>query len=230
MLLDGPKAAGSVVEVSAAPIRDPAGAITGTILVARDITRARQLARQLSHQATHDALTGLVNRTEFERRLAQALASATTEGGKHAVGFVDLDGFKRINDACGHIAGDELLQQVSDLLRGSMRTRDTVARLGGDEFGILLEHCGPAKATRIAEEIRRTISDHRFTCGGRTYTIGASIGIVPVRDGGVSPTQLLRAADAACYQAKHQGGNRVHLTLGPGRHMARRDGAHRAAS
>ena len=166
----------------------------------------------MSHQATHDALTGLVNRAEFERRLTHALVSAAKEGCKHALGFLDLDGFKRINDACGHLAGDKLLQELSDLLRGSMRARDTVARLGGDEFGILLEHCSPAKAVRMVEEIRKIISDHRFTCDGRTYSIGASIGIVPVRPDSASPTQLLRAADFACYQAKRRGGNRVQLS------------------
>jgi diguanylate cyclase (GGDEF)-like protein/PAS domain S-box-containing protein len=208
----GPDTARRVVDVSAAPIREPDGTITGVILIARDVTHARQLARQLSHQATHDALTGLVNRTEFERRLSQALVSAAKEGSRHAVGFLDLDGFKRINDSCGHLAGDELLQELSNLLRGSMRARDTVARLGGDEFGILLEHCSSSKAVRIAEEIRKTLRDHRFACGGRTYRIGASIGIVPVRGHSTSSTQLLHAADFACYQAKRRGGNRVHLS------------------
>jgi diguanylate cyclase (GGDEF)-like protein len=183
------------------------------ILIARDVTHARQLARQLSHQATHDALTDLVNRAEFERRLTQALESAATQGGTHALGFLDLDGFKRINDVCGHLAGDELLRELGALLRGCMRARDTVARLGGDEFGILLEHCSPAKAVRIAEEMRKVINDHRFTCGGRTHSMGVSIGIVPVRGHSASPTQLLSAADAACYQAKRRGGNRVQLSL-----------------
>jgi diguanylate cyclase (GGDEF)-like protein/PAS domain S-box-containing protein len=211
-LLDGPDTGRRVVEVSAAPVRNPSGAVTGTILIARDITHARQVVQQLSHQATHDALTGLVNRAEFERRLTQALVSAAKEGCKHALGFLDLDGFKRINDACGHLAGDELLQELSDLLRGVMRARDTVARLGGDEFGILLEHCSPGKAVRIAEEMRKVINDHRFICGERTYSMGVSIGIVPVRGDSASPTQLLSAADAACYQAKRKGGNRVQLS------------------
>jgi diguanylate cyclase (GGDEF)-like protein len=211
-LLGGPDTARRVVDVSAAPIQEPDGPITGVILIARDVTHARQLTRQLSHLATHDALTGLVNRTEFERRLSQALVSAAKEGSRHALGFLDLDGFKRINDACGHLAGDELLQKLGDLLRGLMRARDTVGRLGGDEFGILLEHCSTSKAGRIAEEIRRTISDHRFTCGGKTHRIGASIGIVPVRGDSVSPTQLLCTADFACYQAKRRGGNRIQLS------------------
>jgi diguanylate cyclase (GGDEF)-like protein/PAS domain S-box-containing protein len=212
-LLDGRVATRRVVDVSAAPIRNPAGVVTGTILIARDVTHARQMVQELSHQATHDALTGLVNRAEFERRLTQALVSAANEGCKHALGFLDLDGFKRINDACGHLAGDELLQELSALLRHCMRARDTVARLGGDEFGILLEHCSPGKAVRIAEEMRKMINAHRFTCGERTYSLGVSIGIVPVRGDSESPTQLLSAADAACYQAKRRGGNRVQLSV-----------------
>jgi diguanylate cyclase (GGDEF)-like protein len=201
-----------VLDVTAAPMRRPDGSIAGVLLVARDVTRASRIVRQLSHQATHDALTGLVNRSEFERRLSQALVSAAEQGSRHALGFLDLDGFKRINDVCGHHAGDELLQELSELLRRGMRTRDTVARLGGDEFGILLEHCSPAKAVRIVQAIRKVISDHRFTCGGMTHRIGASIGIVPVRAGGATAPELLRAADQACYQAKHRGGNRIQLS------------------
>lgn len=212
ILLEGRETTRRAVDVSAAPIRNPAGAVTGTILIARDVTHARQVVQQLSHQATHDALTGLVNRAEFERRLTQALASAKA-GCKHALGFLDLDGFKRINDACGHLAGDELLQELSALLRHCARARDTVARLGGDEFGILLEHCTTGKAVRIAEEVRKAINSHRFTCGERTHSLGVSIGIVPVRGGSASPAQLLSAADAACYQAKRRGGNRVQLSV-----------------
>jgi diguanylate cyclase (GGDEF)-like protein/PAS domain S-box-containing protein len=211
-LLDSTGSPSRVVEVAAAPIRRREGPAIGVILIARDITQALQTARRLSDQATHDALTGLVNRTEFERRLTQALESASKEGSRHAIGFVDLDGFKRINDACGHYAGDELLRELSALLRQGMRARDTLARLGGDEFGILLEHCSPAKAVRLADEIRRTVADHSFTCRGKTFTISLSVGIVPIRNGNSSTTQLLCAADTACYQAKRQGGDRVQLS------------------
>ena len=147
------------------------GATTGAAVVARDVTRARRIAEELAHQATHDALTGLVNRPEFERRLARALASSETGHGEHAVCFLDLDGFKTVNDACGHLAGDELLRQLSDLMRDRMRARDTLARLGGDEFGLPLEHCGLARAARVAGKIREAITDHRFTLGEVTYGI-----------------------------------------------------------
>jgi diguanylate cyclase (GGDEF)-like protein/PAS domain S-box-containing protein len=198
------------LDITATPIRDSLGAITGAAMVARDVTHARRIARELSHQATHDALTGLVNRTEFERRLTRALANAAGGHGEHAVCFLDLDGFKKVNDVCGHLAGDEMLRQLSDLMRDRMRSRDTLARLGGDEFGLLLEHCGLPRATRIAAEIRKAISAYHFTFGAGTHGVGASIGIVPIRGGG-QPTEVLRAADSACYLAKRAGGNRIHV-------------------
>lgn len=199
------------LDISSAPVRDRAGGIVGTALVVRDVTHARLLARQLSHQATHDALTGLVNRTEFERRLARAVAAAAAEHAEHALCFLDLDGFKLVNDSCGHLAGDELLRQLSDLMRERMRSRDTLARLGGDEFGVLLEHCRLATAARIAEEIRSAVETYRFTANDQTYAVGVSIGIVPIRGTGDQPGELLRAADSACYEAKRCGGNRIQV-------------------
>lgn len=103
-----------------------------------------------------------------------------------------------------------MLRQLSDLMRDRMRSRDTLARMGGDEFGLLLEHCGLPKATRIAGQIRDAISAYQFTFGEATYGVGASIGIVPIRPGG-RPAVVLRAADAACYLAKRAGGNRIHV-------------------
>jgi diguanylate cyclase (GGDEF)-like protein/PAS domain S-box-containing protein len=202
---------GRILDVSAAPIRDASGAITGSVVVVRDMTQARMIARQLSHRATHDALTGLVNRVEFERRLAHALASAATEGSEHALCFLDLDRFKKVNDAWGHLAGDELLRQLSTMLRDRMRSRDTLGRLGGDEFGLLLEHCRPAKALRIAEAIRRAIDSFRFTIDGDVCRIAASIGIIPIRANSGLGRDVLRAADTACYLAKRGGGNRTHV-------------------
>jgi len=197
------------LDVSIGPLRDASGAITGATIIARDVTRARYIAKELAHQATHDPLTGLVNRSEFERRLTRALVG-TEDGGEHALCFLDLDGFKAVNDACGHFAGDELLRQLSALMRERMRARDTLARLGGDEFGVLLEHCGLTRAARVADEIRKAITGHRFTCGEATYRVGVSIGIVPVRPGG-RPREVLREADTACYVAKRAGGNRIQV-------------------
>ena len=197
------------LDISVTPIHE-GGHLAGAAVVARDVTHARLIARQLSHQATHDALTGLVNRREFERRLGRALTSAAEEHAEHVLCFLDLDGFKQVNDACGHQAGDELLRQLSDVMRERMRSRDTLGRLGGDEFGLLLEHCRLATAERIAEEIRAAIEGHRFAVDGGSYAVGVSIGIVPIRGGG-EPSEVLRAADDACYGAKRRGGNRIQV-------------------
>jgi diguanylate cyclase (GGDEF)-like protein len=202
-----------MLDVSIGPVRDASGAITGAAVVARDVTHARHLAKELAHQATHDALTGLVNRREFERRLARALSAAADDGGEHALCFLDLDGFKTVNDAAGHLAGDELLRRLSGVMREHMRARDTLARLGGDEFGVLLEHCGLARAGRLADDIRKAIAGHSFVVGGIGYPIGVSIGIVPIVGPG-RPREVLQAADSACYAAKRAGGNRIQVQDG----------------
>jgi diguanylate cyclase (GGDEF)-like protein/PAS domain S-box-containing protein len=201
-----------VLDLTTTPIRDAAGTITGATVLARDVTRARLIAHELSHQAAHDPLTGLVNRREFEERLGRALASGAGERREHAVCFIDLDGFKRVNDTCGHGAGDEVLRQLSEVMGGQLRSRDTLARLGGDEFGLLLEHCGPARAARIADKIRAAICAYRFTRGTETYAVGASIGVVTLEAGRGQPGDVIRAADAACYRAKRAGGNRIQLS------------------
>ncbi|HET9726531.1 MAG TPA: EAL domain-containing protein, partial [Gemmatimonadales bacterium] len=202
------------LDLSATPIRDADGAVTGAAVLARDVTQARRIARQLAHQATHDPLTGLVNRTEFERRLTHVLAGTAGARAQHALCFLDLDGFKRVNDASGHQAGDELLRQLSELMRERMRSRDTLARLGGDEFGVLLEHCRRPQAERVAEQLRKAVAGHRFMVDGRTYTVGASIGVVPIRSG-MRPAEAVRLADAACYAAKRSGGDRVFVSDAP---------------
>jgi diguanylate cyclase (GGDEF)-like protein len=156
-----------------------------------------------------------VNRSEFERRLANALVSAAEGPAHHAVCYLDLDGFKQVNDASGHAVGDELLRQLSEVMRERMRSRDTLARLGGDEFGLLLEHCERPQAERIAEDIRKGIGGYRLTAGEHTYAVGASIGVVPLRPG-MRPAEVIRAADAACYRAKRVGGDRVEVSSGAG--------------
>lgn len=198
---------------SVAPIRGLDNYISGYVVVFSDVTEARRLAKRLSYQATHDSLTGLVNRAEFERRLDRLLRP--TEGaalaGDHAVCFLDLDHFKVVNDTCGHLAGDDLLQRVAEALRSRVRSRDTVARLGGDEFGILMEHCSIQQATRIGESLRRAVAGLRFARDGRVFRVGASIGLAAVSPGLATRTEVLRAADHACYSAKEAGRDRVRV-------------------
>jgi diguanylate cyclase (GGDEF)-like protein/PAS domain S-box-containing protein len=175
-----------------------------------DITEAHELSQQLSYEATHDALTGLVNRREFESQLHRAIDSCQNE--LHALCYLDLDEFKTINDNCGHIAGDELLRQLAQILQTRVRSNDTLARLGGDEFGLLLHNCTIDDAEAVAIGLLKAIGQHQFVWGRNTFAIGASIGLVPIRAPLRGITQLMQAADAACYTAKHEGRNRIHIS------------------
>jgi len=200
------------IQANAAPIRDREGSVVGAVMVFNDVSRERRMKRLLSYQAAHDALTGLINRREFENRLGAALESARENpGARHVMVYVDLDQFKVVNDTCGHSAGDQLLRQVTGLLQTRIRTTDTLARLGGDEFGILLENCALDMAMRIAESLRQAIRDYRFTWHGTTLQVGASIGLVELTRDTQSVASLLSAADVACYSAKDGGRNRVHI-------------------
>jgi diguanylate cyclase (GGDEF)-like protein/PAS domain S-box-containing protein len=199
------------IEDSAAPIRDRSGEIVGAVVVFRDVTKERRLKRALSYQASHDALTGLINRREFDNRLADALLAAQEDRGPHALLYVDLDQFKVVNDTCGHSAGDRLLRDVTGLLQAHVRSADTIARLGGDEFGILVQTCSVEQAARIAENIRQAIREYRFTWELNTSSIGASIGVVEITRETESVASLLSAADIACYAAKDAGRNRIHV-------------------
>ncbi len=213
-----------LIEDSAAPIRDRLGNIIGAVMVFYDVTQMRHTPHLLSYHATHDALTGLVNRREFERRLADLLVRAKNLGQQHAFCYIDLDQFKVINDTCGHAVGDKLLRQLTYLLQEGMRDTDTLARLGGDEFGVLLENCPLDRALRIAEGLRKVIKDFRFSWQGRTFDLGASIGLVPINIDSVSPEEALSEADAACYVAKEKGRNRVQIFQPGNLELAKRHG------
>ncbi len=189
-----------------------------------DITEAHELSRQLSFEASHDALTGLINRREFELRLQRALESALGTQARHALCYMDLDNFKVINDTCGHIAGDELLRQLATTLGTRIRSHDALARLGGDEFGVLLHDCPLENAAQIANELLQVIEQFQFVWGTSAFFIGASIGVVPIDGHQRRVTQVLSAADAACYAAKDQGRNRVHVYREDDSVVARRHG------
>lgn len=170
-----------------------------------------QATARLVYQASHDALTGLINRREFERRLERLLQSAQQQGREHALCYMDLDQFKVINDSCGHAAGDELLRQLALLLKSNLRERDTLARLGGDEFALLLENCGQEDAIQVADLFRAEVQRFRFKWGDRIFAVGISVGMVAItRDSGTA-ANLLSAADAACYVAKDRGRNQIHV-------------------
>ena len=212
------------IELAASPIRDQAGEVTGAVVLLHDVTELRGLHRQMSYQATHDALTGLVNRREFERRLEEAADVARRGEATHMLCYLDLDRFKIVNDSSGHLAGDSMLREVAKLLREAVRDSDTVARLGGDEFGMLLVGCPLDKARQIADDVCRSVAQYRFVWHDRVFTIGVSIGLIEIGREAGSVEQMLAAADSACYVAKKEGAGRVSVYSARDEALARNSG------
>ena len=199
------------VEATASPIRGADGDVSGVAVMLHDVSELRGLTQQMSYQASHDALTGLVNRREFERRLGEALEIARAGRQGHVMCYLDLDRFKAVNDTSGHLAGDNMLREVASLIREAVRDSDTVARLGGDEFGVLLVGCPLEKARQISDDILRAIAEYRFIWKDRIFSVGVSIGIVELTGESNSLEEILTAADSACYVAKKQGDSHVHV-------------------
>ncbi|WP_161796913.1 PAS domain S-box protein [Devosia soli] len=189
----------------ASPVRTPEGRISGAVLVFQDVTQSRALQRQLAHSASHDDLTGLPNRVAFDRALNHAIASARDQRRRHCLLYIDLDRFKPVNDTAGHAAGDALLKQVAETIRGACREHDLPARIGGDEFAVLLEDCPPTNGREIGEKIGRAIASLVFSWVGRDYRIGASIGLTTIAQSPASALGFMGEADAACYAAKAGG-------------------------
>ena len=211
------------IDISVAAIRDSENNTIGTVLVFRDVTAQRKLAHELSHQATHDTLTGLVNRPEFERRLSHLLASATSYG-PHALLYLDLDQFKVVNDTCGHTAGDDLLRQISALCALNcvlgIRSRGSVATSSAYCWSTVRSQ----RPNALRTQLRELLQGFRFGWQDKTFTIGVSIGLVPIVERGETLSSLFSAADAACYAAKDMGRNRVHVYQADDRMMTQRDG------
>jgi len=199
------------IEASIAPMKSTSGDLLGAVIVIQDVSHTRLLTRQLSYQASHDMLTGLYNRRKFEEYLGELIDDISEENRQHSLLYLDLDNFKIVNDSCGHVAGDELLKQLPILFNKVLRSADIVARLGGDEFGVILENCDLGKAENIAEKVRQTIKDYRFVWGDRTFEIGVSIGAIGINADNSNISQILSAADMACYAAKDSGRNSVHV-------------------
>lgn len=211
------------IQDSIAPIRNKTGIAIGAVVVFNDVSEARRLTKKLSWQACHDALTGLANRLEFERQLSFLLDSAQNNDKQHFFLFMDLDQFKLINDTCGHIAGDELLKQLSRSFETTIRGNDTLARLGGDEFGVLLESCPLKRAITIAEDIRQLVASMKFTWDGKSFQISVSIGVVPINAQSGKEIEIMGLADAACYKAKNDGRNQIQLLQGHDQIVSRRN-------
>jgi len=199
------------VEMTASPIKGPDGSMGGVVVIMHDVTETRGLAQQMSYQAAHDPLTGLINRREFERRIEGSMHSVRDGEGSHVLCYLDLDRFKAVNDTCGHMAGDNLLREVSALIKDQVRESDFVARLGGDEFGMLLFGCPLTKARQIADDVIRAVRDYRFVWQDKIFTIGVSIGLVEIGKESGTIKDILSAADSACYVAKQRGRGQAHV-------------------
>ncbi|ATE62225.1 GGDEF domain-containing protein [Thauera sinica] len=171
--------------------------------------RVEEATGQLAYQALHDPLTGLPNRRAFEQALEDAVLASRRAADHGALCFIDLDRFKEVNDTCGHAAGDALLQEIGDLIRHRVRAQDLICRVGGDEFALILRGCSPEDARRIAEGLGEAVETHAFEWDGRTFRVGASIGLARIDDHTRSPSDVLKAADIACYEAKRNGRGRV---------------------
>jgi diguanylate cyclase (GGDEF)-like protein/PAS domain S-box-containing protein len=187
----------------------PGDRTQGTIWVITDVTQDHRQHEQLSWAASHDKLTGLSNRAAFEVLLEEATLHAATQ--PFCALFIDLDRFKEVNDSSGHAAGDALLREIAGRLSSQLRSGDTVARLGGDEFAVLLPTCPIPQATALAETLRLAVEEYTLDWDGTSHSVGASIGLVCVNGRHATAADVLKAADAACYQAKRQGRNRVSL-------------------
>jgi diguanylate cyclase (GGDEF)-like protein len=197
------------VSLTLSPIRNPSGEVSGVAAIARDITARMRAETDLAHQARHDHLTGLPNRLLLADRLEASIARATRSGLKTAVIYLDLDGFKLVNDTLGHEAGDGLLKQVTDRLQSCIRDPDTLARMGGDEFMLVINEVPDGRAALVVAERLATALRKPLPLAGRDFFATASMGIALFPDDGMDVSTLRRNADAAMYQAKRAGKDRI---------------------
>ena len=218
------------VSGTAAPMHNAQGEVIGCVVALQDVRQSREMTHRLSHQASRDSLTGLYNRQSFEGQLKALLEEGGDRDCQHALFYLDLDQFKIVNDTGGHVAGDELLRQLCDVLHSCFRHDDVVARLGGDEFGVLLKCCPPEQAIQVAEKLVGCFEKFRFTWGNNVFQVGVSVGLVPFRLGETDLASLLSASDMACYAAKEAGGNRIHVYAPTDDVLATRQGEMRWAT
>ncbi|MCK5336321.1 MAG: diguanylate cyclase [Gammaproteobacteria bacterium] len=181
----------------------------GLVVTFQDVTKARELNQTLSYQATHDPLTGLYNRMAFEEKLENRIKDSRNKKQSHILCFLDLDHFKEVNDSAGHVAGDELLIELTKIFSKHVRNSDFLARMGGDEFAIILENCNTDKALDITEDIRHEIDEYRFEWLDKKYHVSVSIGITIITSNAKDNAHVLAQADKACYLAKESGRNLI---------------------
>lgn len=200
-----------IIRDTTTPIRDYNSNIVGAVVIFDDFSTLHAMAEKLVYQASHDDLTGLYNRREFENQLDLSLNETKQSQSENTVFFIDLDQFKIVNDSCGHVAGDQLLKQISQLLKSKIREHDIIARLGGDEFGIILRNCPEDNAIKLAGVILGVMQSFIFYWGNQHFNVGACLGLVTLNSKFINTSDILMAADSACYLAKEIGRNSMHI-------------------
>ncbi|MCX2895704.1 EAL domain-containing protein [Stenotrophomonas lactitubi] len=178
--------------------------------IVEDVSQNHALAREIEHHASHDPLTGLINRREIERLLEKSLLQVRTDGGTHALGYINLDHFKLVNDSFGHAAGDQMLRSFAEYLVGAVRDGDWVGRLGADEFAVFLARANQDEAKRVLQRLIRNLGQATFPVSEGSPQLSCSVGVVEVTAEAPDANWLMSAADSACYAAKQAGRNRVH--------------------
>jgi diguanylate cyclase (GGDEF)-like protein len=200
-----------LINIQAVALRNSVNHIDGCLLIFRDTSQAGRESHRLNWQARHDALTALPNRQTFESEISQAVVAAKAKQGTFGLLYIDIYQFKVINDSCGHVGGDELLRQLSDLMSNKLRNQDLLARLGSDEFAVLLRNCTLAGAQRLADILLSAVQEFQFFWNQREVKVGISIGVLVIDQDAESEGQVLATANAACCAAKELGRNRMHL-------------------
>jgi diguanylate cyclase (GGDEF)-like protein len=191
-------------------------------LVLRDVSAERALTRELEYQANHDSLTGVWNRYYFEKRLVTLIDEARKKNLTHALVYMDLDQFKIVNDTCGHAAGDRLLKGLTTNLASVLRPGDVLARLGGDEFGLLVINATHDQGVKVARRIYDFFQNSVFCHDGNAFPVRASIGYVPINKSSRDISDVLSAADIACYTAKDAGRNGLNVYSEENAHIVQR--------
>lgn len=206
-------ACGTILPISdsVSPVRAADGGVVGAVFVFKDVSEARTAQANLTFQARHDVLTGLPNRLEFEEQLRSVAADQYRGAPPACLLYLDLDHFKLVNDTRGHAAGDKLLGEIGSLLKQRVRSNDFLARIGGDEFAVIMRDTSETGAKRLARSLIDAVQDYSFLYGDRTFKVGLSIGVSPIRGADVDPSAILARADTACYAAKDLGRARYHV-------------------
>ncbi len=195
------------IEFRERPVLDEQGKVLAIEGIGRDVTSELLLQHKIRYQADHDQLTGLLNRYAFDSRLQQLLASQQ----QAILCYIDMDQFKLVNDSCGHLAGDELLRHVANILATDLAEQDVLARIGGDEFCLIYIGCSLLQATNKLQQLFGRISAFRFRWEQKIFTVAASIGVLELSGQHLNTVDVLKAADSACYFAKSAGRNRYHI-------------------